>query len=401
MGHRIVVIGGGYAGVTAANRLARRIDGAEVMLVNERATFVERVRLHQVAAGESIVVHPLRERVRSGVSVVVDRVRGIDLDRREVALAGGGGNSAGGNGAGGAGAEGAGGAGGGGAGGGGVLRYDTLVYALGSAAAPAPDAAMALATAEDAERIRDRLVELAAERAAVAVVGGGLTGIEAASEIAERFPSLRVRMVSEVDPGPGLSPRGRRHVRAVLDRLGVEVISGSVADARDGAVRLSDGRSVGAALTVACTGFVVPPLAAWAGLAVDEAGRVRVDRTLRSVSHPDVYAVGDAAVPDLPSGRMLRMACATALPMSGAAGAAIAARLAGREASGLRFRYVNQCVSLGRRDGVIQAVDADDRPHRIALTGRSAAWYKEAVVKGALWFAAHPGPYRPVRPAVV
>lgn len=385
MGHRIVVIGGGYAGVTAANRLARRIDGAEVMLVNERATFVERVRLHQVAAGESIVVHPLRERVRSGVSVVVDRVRGIDLDRREVALAGGGGNSAGGN----------------GAGGGGVLRYDTLVYALGSAAAPAPDAAMALATAEDAERIRDRLAELAAERAAVAVVGGGLTGIEGASEIAERFPSLRVRMVSEVDPGPGLSPRGRRHVRAVLDRLGVEVISGSVADARDGAVRLSDGRSVGAALTVACTGFVVPPLAAWAGLAVDEAGRVRVDRTLRSVSHPDVYAVGDAAVPDLPSGRMLRMACATALPMSGAAGAAIAARLAGREASGLRFRYVNQCVSLGRRDGVIQAVDADDRPHRIALTGRSAAWYKEAVVKGALWFAAHPGPYRPVRPAAV
>ncbi|MCR3721622.1 MULTISPECIES: NAD(P)/FAD-dependent oxidoreductase [Prauserella salsuginis group] len=373
MAHRIVILGGGYAGVTAANRIARRLDGAEVTLVNERATFVERVRLHQVAVGESIVLRPLRERVRPGVTVVVARAGGIDLDRREVVLERGASSGAQ------------------------RLPYDTLVYALGSQAAPAPDDAVALATVDDAWRARDRVGALAAEPGPVAVVGGGLTGIEAATELAERHPAVRVRVVSDVDPGSWLSHRAQRHLRRVFGRLGIEVVSGSVADVRDGAVQLTDGRVVGAGLTLACTGFAVPSLAAGSGLAVDGTGRIRVDGTMRSVSHPDVYAVGDAAVPELPNGRDFRMACATALPMSAAAGTAIADRLAGRKPAGLRFRYVNQCISLGRRDGVIQAVDGDDSPLRMILGGRVAASYKEAVVRGASWFAAHPGPYRPAR----
>ncbi|MCP2254056.1 hypothetical protein LY13_002820 [Prauserella aidingensis] len=76
-------------------------------------------------------------------------------------------------------------------------------------------------------------------------------------------------------------------------------------------------------------------------------------------------------------------------------------RLAGREPAHLRFRYVNQCISLGRSSGVIQAVDGDDSPHRMILTGRAAASYKDAVVRGASWFSAHPGPYRPVRAVAV
>ncbi|GAA1217534.1 NAD(P)/FAD-dependent oxidoreductase [Prauserella alba] len=372
MSHRIVILGGGYAGVTAANRIARRLDGAEVTLVNERATFVERVRLHQVAAGESLASRPLRELVRPGVDVVVGRAGRIDLERRQVVLDGG------------AESEPA------------PLPYDTLVYALGSVAAPGPDDAVALATADDAWWARDRVAELVAEHGTVAVVGGGLTGIEAATELAERHPAVRVRLVSDVEPGPWLSHRAQGHLRRVFHGLGIEVAGGSVADVRDGSVRLTDGRVVGAGLTLACTGFAVPAVARDSGLAVDEVGRIRVDRTLRSVSHPDVYAVGDAAVPQLPNGRPFRMACATALPMSAAAGAAIADRLAGRRPTGLRFRYVNQCVSLGRRNGVIQAVAADDHPHRIVLTGAVAARYKETVVRGATWFTAHPGPNRPV-----
>lgn len=373
MAHRIVILGGGYAGVTAANRLARRLDGADVTLVNERATFVERVRLHQVAAGESIALQPLGQRLRPDVTVVVARAGGIDLERREVVLDGDAASDAG------------------------RLPYDTLVYALGSHAAPAPDDAVTLATVDDAWRVRDRVGELAAEHGTVAVVGGGLTGIEAATELAERYPAACVRMVSDVDPGAWLSHRAQRHLRRVFGRLGIEVVRGSVTDVRGGAVRLTDGRAVGADLTLACTGFAVPSLAAGAGLAVDDTGRIRVDGTLRSVSHPHVYAVGDAAVPELPNGRSFRMACATALPMSAVAGTAIADRLAERKPASLRFRYVNQCISLGRRNGVIQAVDGDDRPHRMILTGRAAASYKEAVVRGASWFSAHPGPYRPAR----
>ncbi|MFC4000881.1 NAD(P)/FAD-dependent oxidoreductase [Prauserella oleivorans] len=368
MTHRIVVLGGGYAGMAVANRVARRVEGADVVVVNERERFVERVRLHQVAAGQEAAEYPLANRLRNGARLVVGRARGLDLDGHEIDL----------------GHE--------------RLRYDTLVYALGSRAAQAPDEALTLATWEAAQDAAKRVADLAAERGVLAVVGGGLTGIEAATEFAESHPGLRVRMVSEADPGAWLSPRGQAHVRRVFDRLGIEVVAGApVSDVRDGAVVLAGGRTVGAGLVVACTGFTVPGLARDAGLTVDGGGRVRVDATLRSVSHPDVYAVGDAAVVTMPSGQELRMACATGLPMATVAGNAIAARLTGREPGRLRFRFFNQCVSLGRRDGLIQFVAADDSPHRMVLTGRAAARYKEAVVRGALWFTANAGPYRPVR----
>ena len=51
----------------------------------------------------------------------------------------------------------------------------------------------------------------------------------------------------------------------------------------------------------------------------------------------------------------------------------------------MRFRYVIQCISLGRRDGLIQFVHADDTPHETVVTGRAAARVKELVVRGALY----------------
>ena len=55
------------------------------------------------------------------------------------------------------------------------------------------------------------------------MVGGGLTGIETAAEVAETYPGLEVRLVTDTEPGAGLSERGRAHLRRVFDRLGVEV----------------------------------------------------------------------------------------------------------------------------------------------------------------------------------
>ena len=72
------------------------------------------------------------------------------------------------------------------------------------------------------------------------------------------------------------------------------------------------------------------------------------------------------------------------LPTGQCAAAAITARLAGREPRPLRFRYVIQCISLDRRDGLIQFVHSDDSPHKSVLTGRAAARCKELVVRGAL-----------------
>jgi NADH dehydrogenase len=70
---------------------------------------------------------------------------------------------------------------------------------------------------------------------------------------------------------------------------------------------------------------------------------------------------------------------------------AMAARLHGARPRPLHYRFVQQCISLGRRDGLVQFVRADDSPVEAVLTGRLAAGYKQAIVSGLTWFRGHPG----------
>ncbi|MFI7048674.1 hypothetical protein ACWDTT_19835 [Streptosporangium sandarakinum] len=122
-----------------------------------------------------------------------------------------------------------------------------------------------------------------------------------------------------------------------------------------------------------------------------------VDATMRSVSHPDVYAVGDAALAMGPGDRPLRMSCASGTPAAWQAAAAIAARLTGGKLPNVSIRYFNQCISLGRRDGLIRYVTADDRAVRAVLTGRLAAVYKELICRSAAWGVANPTLGMPTR----
>ncbi|PRX45444.1 NADH dehydrogenase FAD-containing subunit [Prauserella shujinwangii] len=360
----IVVVGAGYSGLAAA-KLAARWTSADVTLINASDRFVERVRLHQLASGQRLRDLPLRDLLRgTGVELVVDRVTAIDADARTVHLAGGA-----------------------------PVGYDRLIYALGSqadlgAVSGAAEHAHTVVTPERAVRLRERI----ADSTVVAVVGGGLTGIEAAAELAETLPALKVRLVTGGALGDALSQRGRRYLRAAFDRLGVEVVEHArVAEVRPDGLVLDGGGHVAADTVVWTAGFRVPDLARDAGFAVDERGRMVVDGTLRSVSHPEVVGVGDAAAVRRPDGLELRMACATGLPTAQHAVRALADRLAGREpARPLRFRYVNQCISLGRRDGLVQFVHADDSPREAVLTGRLAALYKEAIVRGTVVFERHP-----------
>ncbi len=69
---------------------------------------------------------------------------------------------------------------------------------------------------------------------------------------------------------------------------------------------------------------------------------------------------------------------------------AIAARLTGQKIPQAPLRYFNQCISLGRHDGIIQFVTADDRAKPSLVTGKLAARYKEIVCKGAAWSVSHP-----------
>jgi NADH dehydrogenase FAD-containing subunit len=152
-------------------------------------------------------------------------------------------------------------------------------------------------------------------------------------------------------------------------------------------VVLADGSRVQADVTVWCGGFTVPKLASDAGLAVNEHGRMLVDPTLRSVSHPEVYAVGDAAA-------VAAYGCRSGGFTGPYVADTIACRLAGRTPKPFRFRYIHQCISLGRRRGLIQFVrGADESPKWMILRGRTAASYKEIVSSSAIWLFRHPGPY--------
>ncbi|ASO19504.1 NADH dehydrogenase FAD-containing subunit [Actinoalloteichus hoggarensis] len=382
MTHRIVIIGAGYAGLTAAARVARQVRDVEVVLVNARDTFVERVRLHEIAAGAAVGEHALADLLRgTGVRLRIGRVESIDPERRVLRIAGTAGDDALDD---------------------GTLGYDTLVYALGSVAgAGVPgvaEHAEDVAELGTARGLHRRVLDVAARGGTVTVVGGGLTGIEAATELAETHPRLRVRLLVGTTVGAMLSTKGRAHLARVFDRFGIEVRTGArVTEVRESSLVLADGETVDTDITVWATGFGVPDLAARAGLAVDATGRVLVDDTLRSTSHPEVYAAGDATAVRLPSGRELRMACATAKPLGRHAADSIAARLAGRTPRPFRFQYLLQCISLGRRDGLIQFVDAEDAPKERVLTGRTAARLKELILRYALRTAYQTGPYPPRR----
>jgi NADH:ubiquinone reductase (H+-translocating) len=265
---------------------------------------------------------------------------------------------------------------------GGVLHYDRLVYALGSRTAGLDVPARGhVFTPESAAELHKRLLDgqLADGRpggaGSLAVVGGGLTGIELAAEIAEAQPGWAVRLITAGQVGPGLSGRGRDHVRRVLAARGVHLDEGHDIAAPDD---VETDVVVWAASMAARTG-----LAKAAGLAMT-GGRVAVGPALRSVSHPGIYAAGDAAASASPAVGQLRMACATALPTGAQAARSVLADLRGAEPAPLRFRFRVQCVSLGRHDGLIQLVHADDSPRQQIITGRAAAAAKEQVARSTV-----------------
>ncbi|XVV09802.1 NAD(P)/FAD-dependent oxidoreductase [Actinoplanes sp. CA-131856] len=370
MQHRIIVLGAGYAGAITAGRLAKRLrtEDVAITLVNASPDFVERVRNHQVAVGAALKPRPLTAMfANTGVALRIASVTAVDVSRRTVSLTDG------------------------------ELSYDTLVYALGSTSNGTPEHAYELAGRPGAQRLRERLTGLKKDDT-VLVVGGGLTGIEAVTEIAEARPDLDVAVATRGEFGDWLSPKGRAHLRKVTNRLGIAVHE-NVAVTRVGTdhVELAGGRTLPAAVTVWTGGFAVHPLAAATDLELGPDGRIVVDGTMRSVSHPDVYAVGDTALATGAGDKPMRMACASGVPQAWQAADSIAARLTGGKMPNAPLKYFNQCISLGRSDGLIQFVTEDDVSRPGVLTGRTAAVYKEMVVKGAYWGVANPMLKLPVR----
>lgn len=354
---RIVILGAGYAGMAAAIQLGsrtRRNEAVQTTLVSAQEQFIERMRLHMTATGQQVdelSIPELLEGTRT--QFLRGWVTAVDADARTVRI-----DDAR------------------------TLEYDTLVYGLGSVAdieavPGVEDYAYTLNSASEAELLADRLARL--EGGTVVVGGNGLTGIESAAEIAERYPEVNVVLVGRAEPGAAMNRRAKAYLQTVLGRLGIDVRSGAViTKVLPDAVELAGGERIVADAVVWTSGTRASALAGAAGLTVDERGRIVTDTALRSVSHPEVYAVGDAAAIRQRYG-VMHGTCQGGMPTGVHAAASIIRALKGKQPKPFRFGYYHTPVSLGRRDAVVQFTHPDDSPRRICLTGGMAARYKETV----------------------
>ncbi|GAA2104254.1 FAD-dependent oxidoreductase [Streptomyces albiaxialis] len=376
MKHRIVVLGAGYAGAYVAGNLARRLSPAdtEVTVINAVPDFVQRQRLNQLAAGREIEAPQLSDVFAgTGIRLRLGRVTAVDPERQVVTVAD--------------------------AHGGGEVGYDTLLYALGSHVAGhgvpgVAEHAFNVADRPSALRLRqhlDTLGGLGGTGRRVLVVGDGLTGIETATEIAEARPGLSVALLARDEPGAWLSAGARGHLRRACDRLGVAVVEHADVEAVEAErVRCADGTTPASDATVWTAGFAVSPVAAAGGLEVTDSGRIVVDRTMRSVSHPNVYAVGDSVHTLGDNGLPLPMNCGSAGCTGRQAIQAIVGRLTGREIATVKLVHLYSAISLGRRDGILQLIDGQGQAKPSYVGGRKALRVKAGIHRGALWGTSYP-----------
>ena len=359
--HRIVVAGAGYAGVSCALRLARRVPAnSSVTLISPTDRFIERIRLHQRATGQNVGDWSLRSLIKgTGVELHIGSIEQLDHANRLLHL----------------GSE--------------RLEFDTLVLALGShvdvgSVKGVHEHAMAVEFGTVAN-IHRALQKVVAHRGRVTIVGGGLTGIELASEIAESFPGLQVSLVSQARIAESWSEAARVHVLASLKRLGVRVEEGPHIKAVHAKHLETDRGAMPFDLCLWAGGFVGHSLAWNSGLKVNQHGQALVDSQLRSVSHPGIHVVGDLAAiaPELTP--QMPMGCKSAMPAGAWAAENIARRLSGRSEQPLQYGVPFFCVSLGRRDGLIQMAARDGSMTGRVLIQRRGAWFKELICRSTIW----------------
>ncbi|MFO0737423.1 MAG: FAD-dependent oxidoreductase [Labilithrix sp.] len=320
---KVVVLGGGYAGIICALRLARK--GVSVALVNASDRFVERIRLHEMAVGHPPRVRAIARFVEgTNVELVIGRAARVEgklvqlEDGRE-------------------------------------LAFDHLVLALGSR----PERRAGTVSLDGVRRAES-----------VLVVGGGLTGIETASEIAEAWPDTCVTLVTRGAVGAGFTEPARAHVRRAFARAHIELRENT-----DYETVASDFE-----LTIWAGGFVGAELPAGLDVKTSSRGQVLVEPTLRALgTDAAVWVCGDLAAQASPPPVPIPMGCKAAGPSAARVADNILAIEAGNAPRPFDFVAPGYCVSLGRRDGFVELSSGK------LVTGRIAAWIKELVCKATLW----------------
>ncbi|MGZ5198372.1 MAG: NAD(P)/FAD-dependent oxidoreductase [Telluria sp.] len=360
----VVVVGAGYAGVSCALRLSSRITRlglpVRVRLVSPRPVLAERIRLDQFVTGQALPERTLGSLLAgSKVDLIHGTAEAIDPDARTVRVDGR------------------------------DIGWDRLVLAGGSGtdlhSVPGADEHAVTLDYDSAPGVMQKIAALP-HGARVAVIGGGLSGIEVASEVAEACWYLDVDLVSCQRVGGELSPAGRAHVLHVLgQRLGVAIYENQqILSVGKRVLRTASGE-LHFDLCIWTAGLVAPPLLREAGLSTNAKGQVLVDPMLRSVSAPHVYVAGDIGVPVIPTGQQLPKGCKSAMPMGAHVAENIICELRGKPARKFDFALMFYCVSLGRRNGLILRPDAAGRPVGRVLSGHAAVLFKEFICRSTMW----------------
>jgi NADH dehydrogenase len=373
----LLIVGGGFGGLAAARALARA--PVRITLLDRANHHLFQPLLYQVAtAGLSApdIAAPLRHILRGqrNATVLMGEAARVDAAARQVVLQDGT-----------------------------RLDYDLLLLATGATHAYfghddwAPHAP-GLKTLEDALRIRRRLLaafehaeatdDADARRAwlTFVIVGGGPTGVELAGTLAEIARHTLRREFRNIDPhdarvllveaGPRILstfPESlSRKARAQLERLGVEVRTGTPVAAIDGDGIAIDGERIAARTTVWAAGVAASPLARSLGVDLDRAGRVHVSDDLSVPGHPEIFVAGDVAhvVQD---GRPVPGVAPAAKQMGRHVARTIRARLAGRASAPFRYRDLGNLATIGRRAAIVDL-------HGLRFSG-FPAW--------AFWLGAH------------
>jgi NADH:ubiquinone reductase (H+-translocating) len=354
---QILVLGAGYSGLIMALRLARMTAplGGQVTLVNDAPDFADRIRLHEHAARQ-LAARPLADVLRdSPARLVIGRVESIDTGERVVRIADAPDS----------------------------LGYDHLIVALGSGVdldrVPGLRVHAFTLSPQSATALRAALPAIARRHGALLVAGGGLTGIEAATELAEAYPGLRVTLATAGAFGTGLSAQAARHVRRAFERMQIDLREYTRVTKLEAGRALVDAGDIAFDACLWAGPMRAPALLREAGLRVNAQDQALVDGAFRALSHPSITVVGDAATLTVDVGAQPRMACAAAVAMAGYAADAVLVGLRGRAPEPFRLGYLSRNISLGRRDAVIDWVDPDDGPRNRIWTGRLAAAYKQLI----------------------
>jgi len=332
----IIVLGGGYAGVMAALRLASRTKRLDttITLVNALGHFVERPRLYEQATGITLGNKPITQMLRGTKAQFLQGwVTAIDPVQQIVTVQMTNGEQR--------------------------LPYHYLVNALGSRVDrnTVPGVKVHAFTLDPygdltTQALEAKLTAYGEKAFRVVVVGGGATGVEAATQIKGKYPHSEVHIVSQGEVGAFKGALVQEHIAAAMKEQSITMHENArVCAVETDGVALDSSR-IEADVIIWAGGFSASPLAREAGIRVNAQNQMLVDPYLRSLSHPNIYAVGDVASPVEEPGVPIRMSLFTALVTGAQAAENIAAEIKGKAPHLLSFEWYGQGIALGPQDAV-------------------------------------------------